>query len=332
MILITGGAGYIGSHANKSLSGRGYKTLVFDNLSYGHKESAKWGRFIRGDLSGPEQIRGAFRDYKIRAVMHFAGYAYVGESVTDPQKYYLNNVSNTLNLLQAMLENRVDKFIFSSSCSTYGIPSKIPIPEEHPQNPINPYGRTKLIIEKILADYSAAYGLKYASLRYFNAAGADPEGETGEWHDPETHLIPRVLDAAIDAEKAVEIYGNDYDTADGTCVRDYIHVTDLAEAHILALGHLLKGGKSGAFNLGNGKGFSVKEVVETAREITGKRIAAEISPRRPGDPPVLLGTSAKAEKILGWKPRFPHLHDIIETAWNWHKKLKAGAKGHQGAA
>ncbi|MEN4007270.1 MAG: UDP-glucose 4-epimerase GalE [Methanobacteriaceae archaeon] len=323
MILIVGGAGYIGSHLNKEISKKGYETIVFDNLSYGHEEFVKWGIFERGDLGDIEDIRRVFKKYRIEAVMHFAAFTYVGESVEDPQKYYINNVKNTLNLLQVMLEENVKYFVFSSTCATYGNPARIPITENHPQNPINPYGRGKLIVEQVLKDYSDAYGLKYASLRYFNAAGADPDCEIGEMHDPETHLIPLILDAASSKREDIKIFGTDYDTPDGTCIRDYIHVTDLADAHILALEYLQKGGKSDFFNLGNGNGFSVKEVVETARKITGKPIKEVEVKRRPGDPPILIGSSKKAMEILKWKPKYHDLSKIIETAWKWHKKVKS---------
>lgn len=321
MILIVGGAGYIGSHLNKEINKKGIKTVIFDNLSYGHKDFVKWGTFEKGDLGNIEEIRAVFKKYPIEAVMHFAAFAYVGESVEDPQKYYINNVKNTLNLLQVMLEENVKYFVFSSTCATYGNPVEIPITENHPQNPINPYGKTKLMVEQILKDYSDAYGLKYASLRYFNAAGADPDSEVGELHDPETHLIPLILDVAAGKREDIKIFGTDYDTPDGTCIRDYIHVTDLADAHILALEYLQNGGKSDFFNLGNGNGFSVKEVIETAREVTGKDIKAVEADRRPGDPPILVGSSNKAKETLNWNPKYDELSKIIETAWNWHKKI-----------
>jgi UDP-glucose 4-epimerase len=322
MILIVGGAGYIGSHLNKEISKKGIKTVIFDNLSYGHRDFVKWGTFEQGDLGNIEDIRSVFRKYPIEAVMHFAAFTYVGESVEDPQKYYLNNVKNTLNLLQVMLEENVKYFVFSSTCATYGNPVEIPITENHPQNPINPYGKGKLIVETVLKDYSDAYGLKYASLRYFNAAGADPDGDVGELHDPETHLIPLILDVAAGKREDIKIFGTDYDTPDGTCIRDYIHVTDLAEAHILALEYLQNGGKSDFFNLGNGNGFSVKEVIETARKVTGKNIKAAEADRRPGDPPILVGSSDKAKRTLNWNPKYDELSKIIETAWNWHKNIK----------
>ena len=321
MILIVGGAGYIGSHVNKELNKRGYETVIFDNLSYGHEDFVKWGNFEQVDLEDIERLRELFCKYPVDAVMHFAAFTYVGESVEDPQKYYMNNLKNTLNLLQVMLEFDVKYFVFSSTCATYGNPLKIPITEDHPQNPINPYGRAKLMVENVLEDYSHAYGLKYVALRYFNAAGADVDGEIGELHDPETHLIPLILDAASGKREDIKIFGTDYNTPDGTCIRDYVHVTDLADAHIKALEYLKNGGKSDFFNLGNGNGFSVREVIETARKITGKNIKAVEDVRRPGDPPVLVGSSKKAREILKWEPKYDELSRIVETAWKWHEKL-----------
>lgn len=321
VVLVVGGAGYIGSHVNKLLSKKGYKTVVFDNLVYGHREFLKWGEFVLGDLSNIEQIRLCFRKYKFDAVMHFSAYAYVGESVENPSKYYFNNVSYTLNLLQVMLENGVNNFIFSSTCATYGIPNQIPIPEDHPQNPINPYGWSKLMVEQILKDYGRAYGLKYVIFRYFNAAGADPECEIGEWHEPETHLIPLALKTALGVNDHLKIFGEDYPTPDGTCVRDFIHVDDLAEAHILGLEYLVDTGKSEVFNLGNERGFSVREVVNKVEEITKKRVKTVSWSRREGDPPVLIGSSEKARRILGWIPKYSSIETIIETSWNWEKKM-----------
>jgi UDP-glucose 4-epimerase len=321
MILVTGGAGYIGSHINKKLNKEGYSTIVVDNLSYGHQNFVKWGEFVQVDLSDLEGLRQVFSNYPISAVMHFAAYTYVGESVEDPQKYYLNNLRNTINLLQVMLEFKVLKIVFSSTCATYGDPIEIPIPENHPQKPISPYGKGKLMVELILEDYSRSYGLDYTSLRYFNAAGADPDCEIGELHHPETHLIPLVLDVASGRREDVKIFGTDYPTPDGTCIRDYIHVEDLAHAHILALKYLEEGGVSDVFNLGNGNGFSVREVIETAEKVTGEEIKAIETIRRPGDPPVLVGSSQKARTILKWKPEFEGLDEIIKTAWNWHKKI-----------
>lgn len=321
MILIVGGAGYIGSHVNKELNRQGYETIVFDNLSFGHQDFIKWGIFEQGDLGNINDIRTVFKKYHIEAVMHFAAFTYVGESVEDPQKYYLNNLRNTLNLLQVMLEEKVKYFVFSSTCATYGTPQEVPITENHPQKPINPYGKGKFMVEQILKDYCPAYGLNYVSLRYFNAAGADPEAEIGEQHNPETHLIPLTLDAAIGKRENIQIFGSDYPTPDGTCIRDYIHVMDLADAHIKALQYLQKGNDSDVFNLGNGQGFSVKEVIETSQKITGKQILIKEAERRPGDPPILVGSSIKAQKILGWHPKFPDLESIIETAWKWHQKM-----------
>lgn len=319
-ILITGGAGYIGSHTNKLLHRRGYSTLVFDNLVRGHRDLVRWGEFVLGDLADIEQLRLCFKSYSIQAVMHFGAFAYVGESVTDPSMYYANNVANTINLLNAMVEHGVRSLVFSSSCAAYGIPEHIPITEEHPLEPINPYGRAKRMVEQILKDYEPAYGLSSVSLRYFNAAGADPDGEIGERHEPETHLIPLVLHAAIGKTPDVRVYGTDYDTPDGTCIRDYVHVSDLAEAHILALEYLQAGGKSTAFNLGNGNGFSVREVVRTVERITGRRIGTVEAARRPGDPPALIGSAQKARDILGWTRRYQELPAIIQTAWEWHKR------------
>ena len=319
-ILVTGGAGYIGSHVVKELHNEGYKPIIFDNLSTGNKFALKWGNFIYGDLNNINSIRKIFSDYSIDAVMHFASYSIVGESVESPQKYYQNNVVGTLNLLSSMLEFNVKKIIFSSSCATYGIPQKIPITESHYQNPINPYGQTKLIIEKILSDFNNAYDLKYVSLRYFNAAGADPDCEIGECHIPETHLIPLVLDAALNEKNHIKIFGTDYPTKDGTCIRDYIHVTDLANAHILSLEYLLNGNVSDIFNLGNNTGFSVREVIDTATMITKQKINFISEKRRDGDSPILVGSADKIKDILRWKPKLNCLHDIIKTAWKWHLK------------
>jgi UDP-glucose 4-epimerase len=321
MILIVGGAGYIGSHVNKLLHKNGEKTLVLDNLSYGHEEFVKWGEFVKGDLSNIGLLTEIFEKYNIDAVMHFAAFTYVGESVEDPQKYYVNNLKNTLNLLSVMKNFKVNKFIFSSTCAVYGEPQKLPLSEDHPLNPMNPYGNSKLMVEKILEDYSKAYDLNYVSLRYFNAAGADPEAEIGEWHNPETHLIPLILDAASGKRESVSIFGTDYSTPDGTCIRDYIHVLDLAQAHYKALEYLNNKNNSQVFNLGNGNGFSVKEVIKTCQSVTGKEIKVIEDEPRPGDPPILVGSSIKAREILGWNPQWTDLKDIISTAWNWHQKL-----------
>ena len=321
VILVIGGAGYIGSHANKLLNQRNFDTVVFDNLVYGHRSFVQWGDFVMGDLADREQLRRCFRKYSIEAVMHFGSFTYVGESVTDPAKYYRNNVINTVNLLDKMREFDVKYFIFSSSCAIYGMPKQIPITEDHPQMPINPYGWSKLMIEQILSDYDGAYGIKHINLRYFNAAGADFDADVGEHHEPETHLIPLVLDVAVGRKHNVKIYGTDYETTDGTCIRDYIHVTDLADAHILALNYLRQGAQSDSFNLGIGNGFSVREVIRTAEKITGCPITCVETDRRTGDPPVLIGSARKARERLNWYPKFDDLETIIKTAWRWHQKI-----------
>ena len=318
-ILIMGGAGYIGSQTNKLFSDRGLKTVVFDNLSTGHRCLARWGEFFKGDLAHPADLAHCFKKHRISAVIHFAACSAVEESVADPAKYYRNNVVGTLNLLDAMRAARIKKIIFSSTAATYGEPLKIPIRETHPQTPVNPYGRAKLLCEQVMGDYCAAYGLKYVALRYFNAAGADPSGETGPLQKEETHLIPLVLDAAIGRRPCIKVFGSDYKTPDGTCLRDYVHVADLASAHLLALRYLASGAKSDVFNLGNGRGFSVLEVIKGAGEVTGLKIPVKMSHRRPGDPAVLVASSAKALKILGWQPRYAGIKTIIRHAWAWHK-------------
>ncbi len=282
MILVTGGAGYIGSHVVKRLGERGYGLLVYDNLSQGHREMVTCGRLIQGDLAENARLEGLLRDHGVTAVMHFAAHCLVGESEVDPHKYYLNNVVNTIRLLDAMLQAGVRRMVFSSSAAVYGEPLEVPIEEEHPTAPTNVYGQTKLVVEQVLGKYASAYDLQYASLRYFNAAGADPGGAIGEDHDPESHLIPLVLDVALGRKAAVTIFGTDYDTPDGTCIRDYIHVSDLAEAHVLALESLVEKGRSSVYNLGNGRGFSVREVIKAAERVTGKKIAAREGNRRPG--------------------------------------------------
>jgi UDP-glucose 4-epimerase len=322
-ILVTGGAGYIGSHSVLALQKAGYEVIVLDNLVYGHQdlvETVLKVKLIVGSTCDRSLLREIFATHQIDAVMHFAAYAYVGESVTQPAKYYNNNVVGTLTLLEAMLEANIHQFVFSSTCATYGVPDSVPITEDQSQNPINPYGMTKLMVEKILQDFNQAYDFRSVCLRYFNAAGADPEGNLGEDHHPETHLIPLVLQTALGHRESVSIFGTDYDTPDGSCIRDYIHVLDIAQAHILALEYLLSDGATDVFNLGNGSGFSVKEVIDTARKITGKEIKVELSDRRPGDPPSLVGSGAKAQKVLGWQPAYSNLDDIISHAWQWHQK------------
>jgi UDP-glucose 4-epimerase len=320
VILVTGGAGYIGSHAVKELRTQGYKVLAYDNLSTGHQWAVKKDELIEGDLADREYVQSVLKKENPIAVMHFAASSLVGESVERPELYFRNNVINTLNLLEVMLASGVKYFIFSSSAAVYGNPHHIPIPEDHPLEPVNPYGEGKVFVEKALRWYGEIHDLKYISLRYFNAAGADPEGKLGEAHDPETHLIPRILEVALDKRPSIEIYGTDYDTVDGTCIRDYIHVTDLAQAHILALEALLNDHPSRVYNLGNQKGFSVKEAVEAAREVTGHPILTKESPRRPGDPPVLVASSDRIKKELAWKPRYDDLKTVIETAWRWMQK------------
>jgi len=319
-VLICGGAGYIGSHINKALNQKGYGTIVFDNLVYGHREAVKWGDFIEGDLSNLNDIEEVFQQNNIEVVFHFAAYAYVGESVEEPEKYYYNNVVNTLNLLRVMKKYGCNKIIFSSTCATYGEPQGLPITENMEQNPINPYGMTKLIIENILKDYEKAYGLNFVVLRYFNAAGADPDGEIGENHYPETHLIPLVLKAAAGEKKGIYVYGTDYDTQDGSCIRDYIHVVDLASAHLLALHYLEMGNKSDFFNLGNEKGTSVLEVIQAVKQVTGKEFTVFTGDRRNGDPAKLVGSSQKARKVLGWQPLYTDITTIVQHAWNWYQK------------
>ncbi|BAZ38813.1 UDP-galactose 4-epimerase [Calothrix sp. NIES-4101] len=322
-ILVTGGAGYIGSHTVLALQKAGYEVVILDNLVYGHRdlvEQVLQVELVVGDTNDRALLDQLFTSRQFVAVMHFSAYAYVGESVSDPAKYYRNNVIGTLTLLEAMEAASIKNFVFSSTCATYGVPTQVPIPEDHPQNPINPYGATKLMVERILSDFDVAYGLKSVRFRYFNAAGADPNGNLGEDHNPETHLIPLVLQTALGKRESVAVFGTDYPTPDGTCIRDYIHVSDLADAHVLGLEYLLKGGDSAVFNLGNGNGFSVREVIDTAKKITGKDIKVIECDRRPGDPPALIGSGDKARQILGWEPQYPDLENILAHAWSWHQK------------
>ena len=326
-ILVVGGAGYIGSHTAMALEATGYDVLVFDNLSTGHAEFLRFGRHVIGDLAERAALDAVFASNSISAVMHFAAFAYVGESVAEPAKYYRNNIVNTLNLLESARDHGVNTIIFSSTCATYGIPQHLPLRETHPQHPISPYGRTKLTVEWMLEDFAAAYDLSYTSLRYFNAAGAAPmalNAHIGEWHNPETHLIPLVLRAALDPKQEICIFGTDYDTPDGTCIRDYIHVCDLADAHILALERLLAGEKSCTFNLGNERGYSVQEVITCARAVSDRSIAVKKAPRRPGDPACLVGDVRKAITDLGWKPHYVELEVIMRTAWEWEQFLING--------
>ena len=318
-ILVTGGAGYIGSHACKALALAGHSPITYDNLVSGHRWAVKWGPLEVGDIADRTRLDAVIERYRPEAVMHFAAYACVGESAQHPGKYYRNNVAGTLTLLEAMRDHNVDKMIFSSTCAIYGIPEVVPIAEDHSQRPTNPYGMSKLMIEQILQDFDHAYGLRSISLRYFNAAGADPDGEIGESHNPETHLIPLVLDAAAGKRRAVTVFGDDYDTPDGTCIRDYIHVTDLAEAHLAALRSLESGAATTAYNLGNGRGFSVQEVVERVRQVTGRKVPQEIGARRSGDCACLVGDSSLIQSQLGWLSKINSLNDIINTAWAWHQ-------------
>jgi UDP-glucose 4-epimerase len=326
-ILVTGGAGYIGSHAVLALQAAGYAVVILDNLVYGHADLVDRVlkvELIKGDTRDRGLLDQLFASRKFDAVMHFAAYAYVGESVTDPGKYYRNNVIGTLTLLEAMVAAQIKTFVFSSTCATYGVPTQVPIPEDHAQNPINPYGATKLMVERILADFDQAHGLKSVSFRYFNAAGADPQGRLGEDHNPETHLIPLVLMTALGKRDHISILGDDYPTEDGTCIRDYIHVTDLAAAHVLGLKYLIDGGQSDRFNLGNGNGFSVKQVIEAARVVTGQPIKSVVVERRAGDPPALVGSGDRARQILGWHPQYADLATILSHAWQWHQTRHQG--------
>jgi len=320
-ILVIGGAGYIGSHAVKMLVKQGFNVTVYDNLSKGHKQAVKDTVFVKGDLGDKKKLAKVFAQYKIDAVMHFAAFTEVGESVKEPAKYYNNNVVKVINLLDAMTEAGVKYFVFSSTAATFGEPQTPKISESHPQNPINPYGQTKLTVEKILKDYDVAYGLKSAVLRYFNAAGADDSALIGESHNPESHLIPIILQAAKGVRESIKVFGEDYPTKDGTCVRDFVHVNDLSRAHILALQRIIKLNTSDNFNLGSGSGYSVKEVIETAKKITGKEIKVDYGPRRAGDPAVLVADSSKAQKVLGWQISY-NLDKIISTAWEWELKRK----------
>jgi UDP-arabinose 4-epimerase len=325
-VLVTGGAGYIGSHTCKALARAGYVPVSYDSLVYGHEWAVKWGPFERGDLLDAGRLDDVISRYKPAAAIHFAAFAYVGESVTDPAKYYRNNVGGTLGLLEALRRAGIGRLVFSSTCATYGVPVRVPIDESHPQDPVNPYGRTKLVIEQVLRDFDVAYGLRSISLRYFNAAGADADGEIGEDHTPETHLVPLVLRAAIERGSPVSIHGTDYPTADGTCIRDYIHVSDLADAHVRALAALERGAGTGAYNLGTGRGHSVREVIEAARRVTQRDIPVLEGPRRAGDPPELVADASLARRVLGWSPAFTSIDAIVESAWRWHMRAAGEAR------
>lgn len=319
-ILVVGGAGYIGSHMVRMLDGLGHAVVTFDDLSTGFRDAVLGGEFVQGSLHDPAALKQLFAAHAFDAVVHFAGSIAVGESVRDPAKYYRNNLSGTLNLLDAMRERGVNKIVFSSTAAIFGHPQYVPIDEVHPQVPINPYGMTKWVTERILQDYDAAYGLRSVALRYFNAAGAAPDAALGERHDPETHLIPLALRAAKGVLAELTVFGTDYDTPDGTCIRDYIHVVDLCSAHVLALQHLQAGGESRAYNLGNGQGYSVKEVIEVAEKVTGKKIPLRYGPRRAGDPPRLVADASRIRQDWGWAPEFGDLETIVEHAWRWESK------------
>ena len=319
-VLVVGGAGYIGSHMVLDLLRADYPVVTLDDLSRGHRDLLPGGDFIEGDMGNPADLERVFRQYPVKAVMHFAAHSQVGESVVHPLMYYRNNVANTVTLLEAMLQAGIRHFIFSSSAAVYGEPGNAPITESHLCAPTNPYGTTKLTVEHILLDVSQASELNYCSLRYFNAAGADAAGNIGERHEPETHLIPLVLQVATGARASIKIFGDDYPTPDGTCLRDYIHVSDLTRAHLLALESLLQGGGSATYNLGNSTGYSVKQIIEAARQITGHPIPAVTAARRAGDPAILIADSAQVRATLGWQPRYENIDDIIQTAWAWHQE------------
>lgn len=319
-VLVTGGAGYIGSHTCKELARSGHEPVVYDNLSTGRRELARWGAFIHGDILDTQRLRAAMRRERVEAVIHFAAKAYVGESVINPEKYFRNNVGGTQSLLDAMRGEGVRDIVVSGTCAVYGTPERMPIDENTPASPINPYGESKLFMERMLAAYGHAYGTRFTSLRYFNAAGCDADGETGEWHDPETHLIPRVLMAAAGKIEALEIFGDDYPTPDGTCIRDYVHVRDLAKAHIAAVERLQKGGGNSILNLGAGRGFSVREIVRAAEEVTGRPVPHVFRPRREGDPAELVADSGRAGEVLGWRAHHSSIEEILRTAWAWEQR------------
>lgn len=332
-VLVTGGAGYIGSHTAKRLHAAGHCPVTLDDLSTGHRDAVRWGPFVQGDLADTDLVRRTLRSFDIKAVIHFAASAYVGESMREPRKYLRGNVLQTMSLLDAMLETGVRSIIFSSTCAVYGLPRSLPIAEETPLRPINPYGDSKLFIERTLHWYGMAYNLSSIVLRYFNAAGADPDGEIGERHTPETHLIPLAVEAALGRRPPLEIYGNDYPTADGTAVRDYIHVMDLAQAHVAALAYLVEGGPSAAFNLGTGQGHSVREVLHAVEQVSGHRVPVKTCERRAGDPPALVAAATQAAQTLGWSPQFSDLSTLVRTAWDWHRTSGGAAEsGPSGGA
>jgi UDP-arabinose 4-epimerase len=320
-VLVTGGAGFVGSHACKALARHGFTPVVYDNLSHGHEDSVRWGPLERGDILDGARLNEVITAHRPAAVMHFAAFIAVGESVADPGKYYRNNVAGALNLIEAARDHRIGAFVFSSTAAVYGIPDHVPIPESASKQPINPYGQSKWMVECMLRDFAAAHGLKSTALRYFHAAGADPDCETGERHDPETHLIPLALDAAAGIGKPLTVFGEDYPTADGTCIRDYIHVADLAEAHVAALRAMLGGADSNAYNLGTGNGFTVRQVIDAVERATGRPVPHGIGPRRAGDPAALVADPSAANRDLGWRPVMSDLNSIVATAWAWHQKV-----------
>jgi len=325
-VLVTGGAGYIGSHAAKALVRAGHRVVVYDNLVAGHRAAVKYGEFHEGDVLDPQALRSSMQKYGVSAVMHFAAFLDVGESVREPAKYYRNNVVGVVNVLEAMAALKIDTLVFSSTCATYGEPIETPITESHPQRPINSYGESKLVAERAFPHYERAYGIRAIALRYFNAAGADPDGEIGEDHSPEIHVIPRALDAATGGE-GLKVFGDDYPTPDGTCLRDYIHVTDLADAHVRAVESLAARAKSGAYNLGTGTPRSVKDVIAAVERVTGRKVPWTLAPRRPGDPAILYASADKARLELGWTPAYPSLDDIVRTAWTWRQSHPRGYGG-----
>jgi UDP-glucose-4-epimerase GalE len=322
-VLVTGGAGYIGSHAAKALSRAGHQVVIFDNFVAGHRDAVKYGALVEGDIVDTAAVRAALARFRVDAVMHFAAYLDVGESVREPVKYYRNNVGGAISVLDAMAAQSVQSFVFSSTCATYGEPMETPIAETHPQRPINSYGESKLAVERALPHFERAHGIHAVALRYFNAAGADPEGEIGEDHAPEIHVIPRAIDATAGGP-GLQVFGDDYPTPDGTCQRDYVHVSDLADAHVLALESVVRTGRSAAYNLGTGTPRSVKEVIVAVEEVSGRPVPWTLAPRRPGDPAILYASPRKAETELGWRPRFPELQAIVRTAWAWHQAHPRG--------
>ena len=321
-VLVTGGAGYIGSHTCKALLLAGYTPVTYDNLVHGHRWAVQWGPLVQGDVADGELLEQTLRRYSIDAVVHFAAYAYVGESMTRPGKYFRNNIANTVTLLEAMENVGIDKIVFSSTCATYGLPRELPISEDTPQRPINPYGESKLVVERMLQWWGVAHSLRWSVLRYFNAAGADIDGEIGEDHEPETHLVPLAIEAALGTRAVLDIHGADYATRDGTPIRDFVHVADLASAHVAALKYLERGGESVALNLGTGRGHSVREVLAMVEEVSGRSVPVRMGPRRPGDPPQLVARAQRAREVLGWQPQHSSLRTIVETAWRWRTERR----------